>query len=186
MTIEGEMSDDQLAVVRARCDAATPGPWVVRIEPPTEHGFRRIARGNAPKNAPDLEVVCGATDADLAFMAHARDDVPRLLDEIHLLKSRRSESQGRDLGISSLELAAVRARADAATPGPWIASVEGRDHDSGSTCILRGSPPDYADDLEFLGATVPDVDFIACARQDIPMLLNQIDRLRSRLLAPEI
>ena len=60
-----------------------------------------------------------------------------------------------------------------ATPGPWTAFVEGRDHTSGSSCIRTGG----AVDLEIGGATEADLDFIANARQDIPFLLNELRRL---------
>lgn len=70
----------------------------------------------------------------------------------------------------------IRKRCDAATPGPWISFVEGRDHTSGDSVIVRGidgSEPD----LYLTGATIFDQDFIAHARQDIPLLLSEINRL---------
>ncbi|WP_312967437.1 hypothetical protein [Acinetobacter gerneri] len=36
-------------------------------------------------------------------------------------------------------------------------------------------------DFELIGATIDDQDFIAYARQDIPNLLNEIDRLQKLL-----
>ena len=71
-----------------------------------------------------------------------------------------------------LDLAAVRQRCAMATPGPWKSYIEGRDHTSGSNFIMsRG------EDIELLGATEADQDFIAHARQDIPLSLAEIDRL---------
>lgn len=84
--------------------------------------------------------------------------------------------------VSVEYLEEVRKRVEAATPGPWNAFVEGRDHTSGDSIIRRG-PDDIEEDLDLYlqGATTADYDFIAHARQDIPTLLEVIDRLQ-RLL----
>lgn len=75
------------------------------------------------------------------------------------------------------ELTAIRLRCEAATPGPWTSYVEGRDHDSGSDFIMTDG-----DDIELAGgATAADQDFIAHARQDIPRLLDEIERLQTKL-----
>jgi hypothetical protein len=66
------------------------------------------------------------------------------------------------------ELDAIRARCDEATPPPWRSLVEGRDHTSGSSFIMRGKGTSRHEDIELTGATVPDQDFIAHARQDPP------------------
>lgn len=63
-----------------------------------------------------------------------------------------------------------------ATDGPWISYVESRDHESGSSFIMTNG-----DDIELMGATVADQDFIAHAKQDIPKLVSEIFRLRSIL-----
>lgn len=74
--------------------------------------------------------------------------------------------------ISEDELRDIEARCDAATTGPWISFVEGRDHECGSDFIRTGG-----DDIELAGATRADQDFIANARQDIPRLLREVRRL---------
>jgi hypothetical protein len=83
--------------------------------------------------------------------------------------------------LTDAELQAIKARCDAATSGPWEAVVEGRDQSSGSSFIETplGSTRGY--DIEMSGATEADYDFIAHARQDIPRLLQEIDRLRREL-----
>ncbi len=78
--------------------------------------------------------------------------------------------------ISENELTAIRNRAENASDGPWKAYVEGRDMDCGSSFIRT-----QGEDIELIGASVADIDFIANARQDIPMLLDEIERLRSKL-----
>ena len=72
------------------------------------------------------------------------------------------------------ELTEIRHRCERASPGPWKAWVEGRDHQSGSSMVQTG-----ADDIEMSGAANADYDFIAHARQDIPRLLAEVERLRT-------
>jgi hypothetical protein len=78
--------------------------------------------------------------------------------------------------IDEAYLAAVRLRLEATTPGPWRSFVEGRDHMSGSSFIQTAG-----DDIELTGATPGDQDFIANARQDVELLLDEIERLRKEL-----
>jgi hypothetical protein len=59
--------------------------------------------------------------------------------------------------------------------------VEGRDHTSGSNVIVVGPPGSDLDDIELLGGTAADQDFIATARTDVPALLTEIRELRRRL-----
>lgn len=82
--------------------------------------------------------------------------------------------------LSKEYLEEVRRRCEAATPGPWISYVEGRDHTSGDSVIVRG-PEGSEEDLYVIGGTAADQDFIAHARQDIPLLLKKIERLQSLL-----
>ena len=82
--------------------------------------------------------------------------------------------------ITQEELEQIRQRCLAATPGPWKSYVEGRDHNSGSNFIMTGLGQNRGNDIELIGATVADQDFVACARQDIPRLLDEIERLRRR------
>jgi hypothetical protein len=75
----------------------------------------------------------------------------------------------------------VRERCEATTNSPWISFIEGRNHSSGSSVIIRGING-TEDDLYLTGATEEDQDFVAHARQDIPRLLDEIERLRKLLL----
>jgi hypothetical protein len=59
-----------------------------------------------------------------------------------------------------------------ATPGPWTAFLEGRDHDSGSSFIRTPG-----EDIELTGATSADLELIARARQDLPLLIAELERL---------
>lgn len=74
--------------------------------------------------------------------------------------------------ITKKQLKEILARCDATTPGPWVSYVEGRDHESGSDFIKTG-----LNDIELLGASKADQDFIASSKQDIPLLVNELLRL---------
>ena len=76
--------------------------------------------------------------------------------------------------ISDNELLAIRRRVENATKGSWKAFIEGRDVECGSSFIQTQEK-----DIELIGATEADYDFIANAKQDIPKLLDEIERLRS-------
>ena len=88
------------------------------------------------------------------------------------------------LPLDEKQLDEIRRRADAASPGPWKASIEGRDHEGGSSFIMVGEGPDRRDDIELTGATPADYDFIAHARQDVPLLVAEVLRLRALLGRP--
>lgn len=85
----------------------------------------------------------------------------------------------------TIDLDAIRARAEAATPGPWtmrdgwgpttdglmhFTRIANGDHDS----VLSADGPDIA-------GSRANAEFIAHARHDIPALLAEVDRLRSQL-----
>ncbi|WP_338640970.1 hypothetical protein [Burkholderia pyrrocinia] len=80
------------------------------------------------------------------------------------------------------QLNEIEARCKAATPGPWVSYVEGRDHESGSNFIMTGPEWARSEDIELSGATIADQDFIAHARQDIPMLVAEVRRLKEMLM----
>lgn len=73
------------------------------------------------------------------------------------------------------EIKIIKERCDKTTPGPWISFVEGRDHTSGWNFIRT-----TGDDIELI-ASVEDQDFIASCRQDIPLLIDEIERLKGIL-----
>lgn len=89
--------------------------------------------------------------------------------------------------LSGAELQAIRERRVAATPEPWWSWVEGRDGLSGDTFIgrvLEGArhPDLYLKTEPGESVSVADLDFIAAAREDLPRLLAEVERLQ-RLLA---
>jgi hypothetical protein len=84
----------------------------------------------------------------------------------------------REMKMSKLDLDAIRQRAEAATPGPWYGF-------SSSWCVYNTPNSDgelIADVYEY-GGYPPDANtqFIAHAREDIPAMLDEIERLRALL-----
>lgn len=76
------MTDNEIKQIEDRCNKATSGPWVSYIEGRDhESGSDFImTAGN------DIELT-GATADDQDFIAHARQDIPDLINEIYSLKS---------------------------------------------------------------------------------------------------
>ena len=87
-----------------------------------------------------------------------------------------------ELELTDGDLEQIELRCNAATKGPWESSVEGRDHLAGSNFIRTGGLDNDSPDIELIGATADDQDFIAHARQDVPRLLEEVRRLK-RLLS---
>jgi hypothetical protein len=84
------------------------------------------------------------------------------------------------MSAEELDTAAIRAREQAATEGPWRAITSGPsggDHwyvcdDGESIALIHASDGEDEDSRE------PDAQFIAHARTDVPALLNEVARLR--------
>ena len=70
-----------------------------------------------------------------------------------------------------------------ATPEPWEAFIEEREPIGGSSFIRMGgfddAIPDMYDYHEDKAAPAADLDFIAAAREYMPLLVTEIRRLRS-------
>ena len=142
-----------------------------------------------------LSVVGGevASDADHDFVASAREGVPTLLAEVEQLRELLGEGgetktagvagdaavtagPGQNLGLTDQQLTELKKLSGEATPGPWRSQVAGRDDWLESNLITTAAEP-----LSLSGATVADQDFIASARQDVPELLAEIERLQRAL-----
>ena len=76
------MTDERLAEIKARCDAATPGPWQ-----PWCRDFHFVRPAN-PEMAGPILLLTGTNKADSQFAAHARADIPALLAENAALRAR--------------------------------------------------------------------------------------------------
>jgi hypothetical protein len=89
-----------------------------------------------------------------------------------------------DDNITDDDLSAMKARMEATTPGPWTSYFEGRDHFSGDSFIQTSTQDIYitADDYAGGGGHfAADQDFIAHARQDMPRLIAEVERLRAEV-----
>ena len=87
------MTNDELEAVRARAEAATAGPWRVRTNRhPTTEGYRwGWVSPNTDQNISlpgisGMQWQEGIGQANAAFIAHARADIPALLDEVERLR----------------------------------------------------------------------------------------------------
>ena len=80
--------------------------------------------------------------------------------------------------LTESELIEIENRLNKSQNGPWKAFIEGRDHESGSSFIRTGTEKNRQVDIEMIGATIADYDFIANAKQDIPKLINEIRELK--------
>lgn len=74
------------------------------------------------------------------------------------------------------ELDLIKMRCEKTTEDPWISYVEGRNHTSGSNFIMENG-----EDIELLGASIDDQDFIAHSKQDIPKFIKEVERLKHLL-----
>lgn len=89
--------------------------------------------------------------------------------------------------MKEIEILEIEERCNFASPGPWTSFIEARDFECGSSFIMTGisanGPNDEnarGEDIYLEGASNEDQDFIAHARQDIPKLISEIRRLKSK------
>lgn len=80
--------------------------------------------------------------------------------------------------VTTEDLETIKKSLSLVTPGPWTSIVEGRDQTSGSSFIQTGDK-DY--DIDFIKLKEHDQDFIAMSRNMLPLLLEEINRLRKVL-----
>ena len=76
------MNDEQLAAIRARCEAATPGPWNAQLR---KTDWMVMHKGNAfllPGRICLVDDNVPRSELDAYFIAHARTDVLILLEEL--------------------------------------------------------------------------------------------------------
>jgi hypothetical protein len=80
------LQPEELKAIEARCEAATPGPWVATISPDgtvamVDHATLRLDDADEPLMIASCDVI-GNLDNDADFIAHARSDIPRLIATI--------------------------------------------------------------------------------------------------------
>ena len=111
------MTDAELAEIRARWARVIPGPWVVR--PDVAAAAASLAESEAeaivsPQCVFGHDVLVAIVPArgrpDAAAIARARDDVPRLLDEIERLRALVAEASELRERVAQLEAVVELAR----------------------------------------------------------------------------
>jgi hypothetical protein len=89
------LSSDELDAIERRCRLASPGPWQSFVEGREYLGGDNFIRiGGLDDSEPDMYVsrateqgLAPASNHDLDFIAHARQDIECLLAEVRRLRS---------------------------------------------------------------------------------------------------
>lgn len=158
------ISDIELGKIEARAADATGVRW----EPGTKDGRSVVSIDLGDGSALQLSVSrerVAASEQDVDFIAHARDDVQTLLaflcDEVPL---------------SSARLEDVARRCDQASPAPWTVFLES-DGGVGGGSVIWVSDADREPDLYLWMGSDPaadaDFEFVAAIRQDLPRLVTE-------------
>jgi hypothetical protein len=98
----------------------------------------------------------------------------------------------KEVPMPDIDLSAIKARAAAATPGPWTVDREHYEGDDyypvGIRSALDCKEPMlfYFDDWADAATINADADFIAAAREDIPALVAEVERLWTESVLWEI
>ena len=93
------LSDEEIAEIKARHEAATPGPWTGKIEPQRYPECDDADLPGIVRMSSGVEIACideryedgQDYEADTSFIAHARTDIPHLLQEVDALKAENCE-----------------------------------------------------------------------------------------------
>jgi hypothetical protein len=106
--------DLDLDAIEARAESATRGPWTTDVEiDGYRAGLRTVVRGPFGKRILTVGQIrlheSGDAEANVAFTAAARDDVPALIAEVRRL---RAENAGLRVAVLLLTDGVAEARAD--------------------------------------------------------------------------
>jgi len=162
-----------LEAIRQRLAAASPSPWVLDQEPDGTPFIRTGSHDHVRRLyvRRDNEL---ADSFDVAFIARAHEALDRLATALE---------KGEFDSISWEELDEIEALAAAATPGPWTPFLEGTQPIGGCSVIWVAGLNDAPDMYLWLDhemAPDEDFEFVAHAREDVPHLIAEIRRLKSR------
>lgn len=81
------LSEKEIQEIELRVDQAQNGPWKAYIEGRDhESGSSFIKTGSEEDPGVDIKLI-GATNADIDFIANAKQDIPKLIKEIKELRS---------------------------------------------------------------------------------------------------
>jgi hypothetical protein len=106
------LSEEQLAAIRERTNAASPGPWIVEDTPDLN---RWVTSENSTLEA-NFGYRGNGNQSDAQFVAHAREDIPLLLAEIDRLTT--------TLDVTIQRCATALAKRDKHKQGARIANAE--------------------------------------------------------------
>jgi hypothetical protein len=79
------IAESEIEELQALVDSATPEPWTPHTEDSGPIGGSSVIWVDGTNDVPDLYVLAGdqiASSADYEFIAHSRQDVPRLVSEL--------------------------------------------------------------------------------------------------------
>lgn len=137
------MTEERLAEIRGREKAATQGPWKAGkddftkniIQAAKDRGTIIVQRRDDHNMFWNSYIPIEQTFADADFIAHAREDIPALLDEVERLRAENEvlEKALEDLGFF------VRTKLDYC-PADFIG--EGIDEDTDFSCHTEYDPDD--------------------------------------------
>jgi hypothetical protein len=87
--VSADWTDERHAAARARCEAATPGPWIAMPDGGAYEGMV-VAWAGGDDNG--IDAICADPELDdrlydRAFIAASRADLPAALDEIERLRA---------------------------------------------------------------------------------------------------
>jgi hypothetical protein len=94
--MDSPITDAELDAIEWRCDSASPAPWEEWVEAEGgTGGCDVIIIGGPTHDGPDMYVyhdvpgggVVPVSAADLHFIANARQDLPRLVRDVHRLRA---------------------------------------------------------------------------------------------------
>jgi len=113
------LTDERIAEIRARVEAATPGPWEVDDKYSDQFVVCELDEYVAVSASTDADIgLDGRADAE--FIAHARQDIPDLLDERDMLIQRLATVENLAADILAAAMNEKRARA-------FVAALEGEE-----------------------------------------------------------
>lgn len=77
------LTDEELAEIKERAEKATEGPW--GVGKPSPNGLNNVGTMSGLLTAQTLE------EEDASFIAHAREDIPKLLAEVEYRREKQAE-----------------------------------------------------------------------------------------------
>lgn len=80
------MTDDEIAQIEARANAATAGPWCAVRHDKGPEEFWCIHSGEYRADEPEEDSTLRWNRDDNVFIAHAREDLPKLIVEVRRLQ----------------------------------------------------------------------------------------------------